>query len=253
MPGKIRRGDRVYADNDGNLIVEDGRGRRRPFDADSCDYAARHSDDLEARLIASAAVAGGPGLVDNVVAAMTPGGIEAQEKRGQLRQEKAKTLPIDLNKAQFEAVGFKFGKVIDKLFQEVDFPEGWTKRATDHSMWSDIVDEKGRKRGSIFYKAAFYDQSAHASLCSRFSVHQTYPEDRDTPTVSVYIEDKCGVVKLSIDGLPNATAVKGEFNDETARQKRLEVYDLVTMAKKQIWERLKEEYPDAENVNAHWN
>ena len=31
-------------------------------------------------------------------------------------------------------------------------------------MWSDLLDDKGVKRGSIFYKAAFYDRSAFLRL-----------------------------------------------------------------------------------------
>jgi hypothetical protein len=37
---------------------------------------------------------------------------------------------------------------------------------SDHAMWSYLVDELGRERVSIFYKAAFYDRSAHMSLTS---------------------------------------------------------------------------------------
>lgn len=104
-------------------------------------------------------------LLENFMAAALPGGIEAQEKRGQLEQAKQQTLPLDIkDRAAFEAVGFKFGKQINDLFQEATFPNGWKKVPTDHSMWSDIVDDKGVKRGAIFYKAAFYDERAHAYL-----------------------------------------------------------------------------------------
>jgi hypothetical protein len=39
-------------------------------------------------------------------------------------------------------------------------PAGWKKVATEHSMWSDLLDDQGRKRAAIFFKAAFYDYSA---------------------------------------------------------------------------------------------
>jgi hypothetical protein len=42
----------------------------------------------------------------------------------------------------------------------VSLPPGWKVVPTDHSMWSDLVDAKGEKRASIFYKAAFYDRDA---------------------------------------------------------------------------------------------
>ena len=56
------------------------------------------------------------------------------------------------------------------MFQEVILPAGWKKVRTDHSMWSKLVDDKGRERASIFYKAAFYDRSAHMNLVRRFTV-----------------------------------------------------------------------------------
>lgn len=119
------------------------------------------------------------GDTDNFIAASTPGGIEAQEKRGQIEQSFLETLPIDgtitsrgkiNSKAEFEKLGFVFGKQIDECFVESQFPNGWRKKPTDHSMWSEILDEKGRKRGMIFYKAAFYDRSAHVHLECRFGV-----------------------------------------------------------------------------------
>ena len=43
-------------------------------------------------------------------------------------------------------------------------PNGWKKQATDHSMWSELIDDKGKVRATIFYKAAFYDQRAFLNL-----------------------------------------------------------------------------------------
>lgn len=259
MSGKLRKGERVVMSGiDGEPFIIDSRGHRRPFHG--CAYesgypetkhASRDDDTALVGLMLGAARVGGAEMVENVIAAATPGGIEAQEKRGQMRQEKAKTLPIQLSKEQFEKAGFKFGKVIDKLFQEATFPEGWMKQATDHSMWSDIVDAKGRKRGSIFYKAAFYDQDAFANLSRRFDVRQTYPEDRSTPTVSVYIEDACGLVDMRIDGLPNSSAIK--VVDDKSRQKYLAAGDKVDEAKKELWNKLKEQYPECDTVHGHWD
>jgi hypothetical protein len=39
-------------------------------------------------------------------------------------------------------------------------PDGWQKRATDHDMWSELVDADGVVVASMFYKAAFYDRRA---------------------------------------------------------------------------------------------
>ena len=57
-----------------------------------------------------------------------------------------------------------------ELFINVELPKGWSIKPTDHSMWSNLVDDKGRERASIFYKAAFYDRDAHLSFNRRFRI-----------------------------------------------------------------------------------
>jgi hypothetical protein len=95
--------------------------------------------------------------------------IENQEARGQREQVRSSRLPKDLQhpREKFEAAGIVFGEDVDDLFVSVTLPEGWLFKATDHSMWSKLHDEQGRERASIFYKAAFYDRKAHASLSRR--------------------------------------------------------------------------------------
>lgn len=106
------------------------------------------------------------------ISAAMPGGIEASEKLGQITFVHAATMPrrVRPDRAAFESFGFTFGDPIDELFLAATLPNGWKKQATDHDMWSYILDERGRKRVAIFYKAAFYDRSAHASLEQRYSV-----------------------------------------------------------------------------------
>ena len=92
--------------------------------------------------------------------------ITGQERAGQHELVHSDSLPAKCDKAAFEALGFTFGDPdpADPLFMPATLPAGWEKRATDHSMGSVIVDPLGRERVSIFYKAAFYDRSAHMSL-----------------------------------------------------------------------------------------
>jgi len=118
------------------------------------------------------------GDLDNFLVASTPGGIEAQEKRGQEALVASTNMPKEMrpNREAFEALGFEFGDDIDDIFVSAKLPEGWTRSATDHSMHSDILDEQGRRRVGIFYKAAFYDRRADAHLVHRFRVTSLYPE-----------------------------------------------------------------------------
>lgn len=133
------------------------------------------------------------GDAENFIAASMPGGIEAQEKRGQIEQSFLETLPIELRgkEVQFEALGFVLGDKIDDLFRRATFPKGWRKKVTDHQMWTDVVDDKGRVRAGIFYKAAFYDQRAHADLTRRFMV------ESDWNNHSAKVVDQMGIVTFS--------------------------------------------------------
>lgn len=127
----------------------------------------------------SAAVSGN---MHNFMVAITPGGIEAQEAAGQRSLVANENLPKEMlgcNREMLEKIGIKFGADIDDLFVKVQLPNGWKKQATDHSMWSDLIDEQGRKRASIFYKAAFYDRSAHISLYCRYIISRYDPCDID--------------------------------------------------------------------------
>jgi len=96
------------------------------------------------------------------------GFIEASEARGQQELLESDVLPVDMSPSReaFERAGFKFGEPVqdDPIFVKATLPTGWSRKGSDHSMWTYIVDEQGRERVSIFYKAAFYDRSAHMSL-----------------------------------------------------------------------------------------
>ncbi len=96
-------------------------------------------------------------------------GILAQEAQGQQSFVNSDTLPRQMSpetKLALSEAGVKFHELVenDNLFQYVELPEGWKKVPTDHSMHSNLVDETGRKRAEIFYKAAFYDRRASISL-----------------------------------------------------------------------------------------
>lgn len=92
-----------------------------------------------------------------------PQAIEKQEAQGQQEVVNAAVLPTNVtNREMFESAGVVFGEPLadDPLFCNATLPEGWTKRATEHRLWTELVDEHGGVRGSIFYKAAFYDRDA---------------------------------------------------------------------------------------------
>ena len=82
-------------------------------------------------------------------------------------------------KSIYEKLGIKVGEKSDDLFVYVQLPEGWKLKSTDHSMWNKLVDAQDRERGSIFYKAAFYDREAFFNLNRRYSYETYTPVDKD--------------------------------------------------------------------------
>lgn len=76
---------------------------------------------------------------------------------------------IEFVKQQYERMGIKIVKQYDDLFYSVELPEGWKVEATDHHMWNNLFDDKGRRRANFFYKAAFYDRDAFINFEHRYS------------------------------------------------------------------------------------
>lgn len=92
--------------------------------------------------------------------------ITGMEADGQHQLVASDKLPADADWPAFQALGFVKGEPVegDPLFVRAALPEGWTRAASDHSMGSYLIDERGVKRVSIFYKAAFYDRRANMTL-----------------------------------------------------------------------------------------
>jgi hypothetical protein len=96
-----------------------------------------------------------------------PGAIEDQESIGQQELVNSCKLPIICNNwPALEALGVEITErgLDNDLFHDVKIPNGWTKKATDHSMWSELLNEKNKVVANIFYKAAFYDRSSHMTV-----------------------------------------------------------------------------------------
>lgn len=118
-----------------------------------------------------------------------PNAILSQERQGQTEVVKSCQLPLKrrVSDKEYSAITeyAKMGIIVtgwgkvDELFGTFILPQGWKKVATDHSMYTHLLDEKGRIRASIFYKAAFYDRKADISFERRFSIRivTTLPQE----------------------------------------------------------------------------
>jgi hypothetical protein len=173
------------------------------------------------------------GDLHNAMVAATPGGIEAQEAAGQkmltLRFNQLPKDGLDRFREALERVGFKFGSDVDDLFIGITAPDGWTLRPSDHSMWSYIHDDQGRRRGSVFYKAAFYDRKAYLSLDTRYTAGGDY---RDQKRYSVAKDTATGEVLLQLGPTE-------DWNQSEADDKKTFTY-------------LDERFPRWRNVEAYW-
>jgi hypothetical protein len=132
-----------------------------------------------------------------------PGGIEASEVRGQSALVHSELLPVpeDRDRAMYEAMGVRFGSVVkdDPLFIEATLPAGWKKVATSHAMRSNVVDEKGRVRIHVFYKAAFYDRRATMSAWTRFDTSTCDTNSECGEPITAFVNDCDGTVRYASD------------------------------------------------------
>lgn len=181
------------------------------------------------------------GDLENAMVASTPGGIEAQEADGQRDFIVSETLPTKCPREKLESLGFVFGEAADDIFTYVQFPEGWKKEPTEHSMWSDLLDDKGRKRGSIFYKAAFYDRNAHMNLVNKVRYSPVYEShDNYVPgQVQCYVTDGENILFETVP-------IKAkEYSDEYW------IANITASDEVQNW--LEKHYPDYNDPMAYWD
>lgn len=153
---------------------------------------------------------------------------------------------LEYTREVYEKMGIEIVSEYDDLFYNVKLPEGWEIKATDHSMWNELLDNKGRKRAQFFYKAAFYDRDAFINFSTRFRVsvdHIADPaEEYDTWKNSDYqgtVKDGTEVIYCTA-----CRPVSGSYFDDdkikSELHEKLEVF-------------MKEHYPDYENILAYWD
>lgn len=167
--------------------------------------------------------------------------IEMMEADGQKQLCRSQQLPTEGLAAVVAAIpvirviGPSHG---DALFSDVELPDGWSVVPTDHAMWSDLKDEKGRKRASVGYKAAFYDRWASINIVPRFRIERDYStKNLDEHT---FVVTDCGT---EVWRSRSETAERGDW------QKR-EVIDATLRAEAAAW--LEQQYPNWQDPGAYW-
>lgn len=164
------------------------------------------------------------GVLGQFPISVDPGTIEAAERRGQEQFVASDTLPTKIEdpydcergsgRKILAAWGFTFGKPIgnDTLFTQARLPPGWTKRGSSHDMWSYILDEQGRERCAIFYKAAYYDREAFLNLRSRYCIEREYESEalRSKGRMRGVVKDVSGKV-LFVGGWRGSTTGQDDW------------------------------------------
>jgi hypothetical protein len=132
------------------------------------------------------------------------------------------------------AAGVKFLLTEEEhgLLQCVELPKGWTKQPTEDSRLSSLVDDKGRERASIFYKAR---REANMRLTTRFNVKRVYAHGTVVATVT--------------DGEEVIHATEPVRKPEECRAAVAVLDNVVATAA--TW--LDERYPDWRNPGAYWD
>lgn len=185
----------------------------------------------------------------NWVLGGNPNAILAQEGEGQSSFVNSETLPTDMGRSRdhntraiLEAAGVKFVCEVpdDPMFQVVELPAGWQKKATDHSMWSNLVDDKGRVRASIFYKAAFYDRSANMNLTTRFSVSRDYEREKKDGVAVAVVKDGANVI-FTTDPV------------KLPEERNQGYFEIGDKSQQRAVEWLDQQHPDWKNPGAYWD
>ena len=180
------------------------------------------------------------GMLTMAIAMATGSASEALEAVETAEQNQARLncrLPKKMRPTQeaFEALGFTFEDIGDSVLFKATLPDGWCLEEAG-GYWTNLIDEKGRKRGSYFYKSAFYDRDGNMRLSQRF--HATYdaesPEKREGP-YTVSVKDADGTILFTAGQCQKA------YSDE---------FDKLM---EQAEEFLHTNYPEWKDPTKYWN
>jgi hypothetical protein len=158
--------------------------------------------------------------------------IEDMEAQGQreLTSQTTKLPAEGSTNPVWKKMGVIFGPLVagDAVFREVKLPQGWGWKAADadtNTMWNYLVDERGRVRGKMFYKAAFYDRRATIHPVTRYQCDREskIKDDYDCPFREVVKDTATGAVLFMTDWVerpvkytPEDLAREGAARKQTA-------------------------------------
>ena len=173
--------------------------------------------------------------------------VENMEREGHEKAIRQGLMPKEMcpAKEEWEKIGFVFKEIDDDLMYSVTLPEGWSRRMTDHDMHSEIVDANGLVRGTMFYKASFYDRKANMVLLPRYKITYKHDDlDDNSYVTTIYFGNENEMLYVAGEVLERYDASVEEFYVAQEERRRLEeackAYAL-------------ENYPDYDSEFAYWD
>lgn len=187
-------------------------------------------------------------LAEAMIHGPNGGAIEAQEARGQHELVNSDVLPTEgSDDPAWAKMGVIFGAPVegDPIFREVTLPAGWKKESTGHAMHSRLLDDKGRERAGIFYKAAFYDRRADIHPMRRFGIRKIYAEGK----YDVQHEILDGEKQIFATAIAPFGSLTGASNPD---RKAMESAETEQRARCAAW-LVAIGFPNWDDASAHWD
>lgn len=163
------------------------------------------------------------------------------------RDKIVKNNNIEYTKQQYARMGIQIISEYDELFFNVELPARWVIKPTDHSMWNDVIDDKGRKRISFFYKSAPWDYDAFCNFSRRYG-YDIEPFD-EYESDATYEQRKFKPWKLWVTDCGGKIKLLKEITPKT-QQEYLNKDDVFRNIARQY---MTENYPLWEDINAYWD
>lgn len=142
-----------------------------------------------------------------------------------------------------ERAGVVFGDVVqgNEMFTYVTLPEGWTKVETDYIQLTDVVDEKGRKRATLFFNNDDDERIVHTNIYPRFTYER---EERSHPLK--------GILVMNVKDGDTAIFTTAEY-PYFGEKEDAEWYSQYCFAIVEAQEWLFEHYPNWQDPSAYWD
>lgn len=180
-----------------------------------------------------------------------------QEREGQTQLVNLPILPSVMDpdgaKEYLESLGVIFVALTDDLmFWYVWLPDGWEVAPSFNPMLSVLLDDQGRERARIFYKASWYDRHAWLALISRYNLRETYGEEIIRKNTSAYTMERMiadGGCVLLASGTDICT-LRAEVPEGMDRKERHQIHKRLLQ---EAYELLEVCYPKYRDPFAYWD